>query len=55
MELFIFATFQLLIIQLYIIWKLHNKNKWWEETYKKTKDAHADIVNRHIFGKDEGK
>ena len=44
MEIFLFGVIQLIFIQAYMIWKLYNKTKWWEETYHKTKRAHADIV-----------
>ena len=44
MELFLFGTIGLILIQAYMIWKLYNKTKWCEETYHKTKRAHADIV-----------
>ena len=44
MDLFLFGTIGLILIQTYMIWKLYNKTMWWEETYHKTKRAHADIV-----------
>ena len=49
MELFLFGVFQLILIQAYMIWKLYNKTKWWEETYHKTKKAHAEIIKRYVF------
>jgi hypothetical protein len=44
MELFSFGIIGLILIQTYIIYKLYKKVNWWEETYHKTKRAHADIV-----------
>jgi len=44
MEIFLFGTIGLILIQTYMIRKLYNKTKWWEETYHRTKAAHADIV-----------
>ena len=49
MEFVLFGMFQIILIQLYLIWKLYEKTKWWEETYHKTKRAHADIVDRYVF------
>ena len=34
----------IILVQGWIIYKLWNKVNWWEETYHKTKRAHADIV-----------
>ena len=44
MEMFLFGTIGLILVQTYMIYRLHKKTKWWEETYHKTKRAHADIV-----------
>ncbi len=44
MELFLFGTIGLILIQTFMIYKLYKKTKWWEETYHKTKRAHSDIV-----------
>ena len=48
-DIFLLGVFQLILIQAYIIYKLHKKTKWWEETYHKTKAAHADIIKRYVF------
>ena len=37
---------QIVLIESYIIWRLYEKTKWWSETYKKTKNAHSDIISR---------
>ena len=44
MEMFLFGTIGLILVQTYMIYRLYKKTKWWEETYHKTKRAHADIV-----------
>jgi hypothetical protein len=49
MDILLLGIFQLILIQAYIIWKLYNKTKWWEETYHKTKRAHSDIIKRYVF------
>ena len=49
MEFVLLGMFQVVLIQSYLIWKLYGKTKWWEETFHKTKNAHADIVDRYIF------
>ncbi len=48
-DIFLLGVFQLILIQAYMIYKLHKKTKWWEETYHKTKAAHADIIKRYVF------
>ena len=48
-EYILLGGFQLILIQANVIWKLYNKTKWWEQTYHKTKSAHADIINRYVF------
>ena len=45
---------QIVLIESYIIWRLYEKTKWWSETYKKTKNAHSDIISRYVFGNDRG-
>ena len=49
MEFVLFGMFQIVLIQLYLIWKLYEKTKRWENTYHKTKKANADIVDRYVF------
>lgn len=48
----VFILSQVVLIESYIIWRLYEKTKWWSETYKKTKEAHSDIINRYVFGKE---
>ena len=49
----VFVLSQIVLIQFFIIWKLYSNTKWWSETYKKTKDAHAEIISRYVFGKEK--
>ena len=45
---------QIVLIESYIIWRLYEKTKWLSETYKKTKNAHSDIISRYVFGNERG-
>ena len=45
----VFILSQVVLIESYIIWRLYEKTKWWSETYKKTKEAHSDIISRYVF------
>ena len=49
----VFVLSQIVLIQFFIIWKLYSSTKWWSEAYKKTKDAHAEIISRYVFSEEK--